>query len=83
MWIGLKMMGSPKNQRQQGEAGNRHVNRNNETHSLAKIVIDAPAEPDRSDDRSEIIIQQHDGGGFARDIRAAPAHGDANMRRFQ
>ena len=70
-------------QRQQRQARNRHVNGKDEAHGLAQIVVDAPAEADRLDDRTEVIVEQHDRRGFARHVRATAAHGDADMRRLE
>ena len=35
------------------------------------------------DDRGEIVVEQDQGRGLARDVGAAPAHGDADVRRLQ
>ena len=72
-----------EHQRQQRQARNGDVNGKDETHRLAQIVVDAAAETDRLDDRAEIVVEQHDGGSFARDIGSAAAHGDADMGGLQ
>ena len=68
---------------QQRQPGDRHMHGEDEAHRLAKIVVDPPAEPDGLDDRAEIVVEQHDRGGLARDVGAAPAHGDADMRGLE
>ena len=83
MWIGPNRMRQAEQQRQQRQAGDRHVHGEDEAHCLAQVVVDAAAEPDRLDDRAEIVVEQHDGGRFARHVGAAPAHRDADMGRLQ
>ena len=73
----------PKTKRQQGQTGDGNMHGEDEAHRLAQIVIDPPPQPDRRHDRAEIIVEQDDGRGLARHVRAAPAHGDADMRGLQ
>ena len=75
--------GQAEHQRQQRQARNGDVNGKDEAHRLAQIVVDAAAETDRLDDGAEIVVEQHDGGSFARHVRSAPAHGDADMGGLQ
>ena len=53
------------------------------SHGLAQIVIDPPPEANGRDDRRKIVVQQDQRSCLARDVSAAAAHGDADMRRFQ
>src|SRR5579859_2553482 len=55
------------------------MNREDVAHCLSEIVVDTPTQSDGPDDRAEIVVQQHDGGRLASDIRAAAAHGDPDM----
>ena len=83
MWIGAEDDRQAEQQRQQRQAGDRHVDREDVAHRLAQIVVDAPAEPDGADDRAEIVVEQHDRRGLARHVGAAAAHGDADMRGLE
>ena len=76
---GREQDGQAKQQRQQRETSNRDMHREDEAYGLAQIVIDAATEFDRTHDRGEIIIEEYDRGGFARHIRSAPAHRNADM----
>ena len=38
---------------------------------------------DRRDDRREVVVQQHEVGGFARDVRADTSHRDADVRLLE
>ena len=79
MWIGVRDQRQAEQQRQQREARDRHMHGHDVGHRLAQIVVDAAAEPHGADDRAEIVVEQDDRRGLARDIGAAPAHGDADM----
>ena len=72
-----------EDERQQRQPGDRHMHGEDESHRLAQVVIDAPPKPDGRDDRVEIVVEEDDGRSFARDVRAASAHGNADMGRFQ
>ena len=69
-------------QRNERESGNGNMNRENERHRLAQIVVDAPAQPDGVDDGCEVVVEEDNGGGFARDVGAAPAHRHADVGCF-
>lgn len=46
-------------------------------------MANAPAHPDGADDRTEVVLDEHDRGSLARDIGAALAHCHANMGGFE
>ena len=69
--------------RHQGQGDDRHVYREHEARRAADVVVDAPALADRRDDAGEAVVEQHQRGGFARDIGAALAHRDADIRGLQ
>ena len=41
------------------------------------------AQAHRRDERREIVVHEHQRRGFARDVRAAPAHRDADVRGLE
>ena len=55
--------------------------REDEAHRGADVVVDVAALPDRRGDAGEAVVQQHDGGRFARHVGAALAHRDADVAR--
>ena len=59
------------------------MDREREGDGLADVVVDAPAEANRGDDRRKVIVEQDQGRRFARHVRAASSHGDADVRGFQ
>ena len=59
------------------------MHREDKGHCLADIVVNAAAQPNGVDDGTEIIIQQDNRRCFARNIRSALAHRDADMRRLE
>jgi len=67
-----------RHQRDQRQSGDRNMDRQNVGHRLLKIIEDAASELDRLDDRSEIILQQHQRGGRQ---RLAPAAARSGARR--
>src|SRR3546814_15751093 len=69
--------------RSKGKPRNRDMHGEDEADGLADIVVDAAAKADGDDDGAEIILHQDDGCCLARHIRAALAHGDADMRRLE
>ena len=75
----------PQHQRQvqqkwgNGKPCDRHMDREDETYGFADIVINAAAEPNGDDDGAEIILNQDDGRSLPCYVRAALAHGDADM----
>jgi hypothetical protein len=73
----------PEQQRDQGEAGDRHMDGENVGHRLAQIVVDPPPEAHGSNDRCKIVIEQDQRGGFAGDVGPAAPHGDADVSRLQ
>ena len=52
-------------------------------HRLRDVVVDAPPEAHSIDDRREIVSEQHECRRFARDVRSAAAHRDADVRGLQ
>ena len=83
MCTGVSMSGQSKINGTSARPGDRHVDGKNKRHRLLQIVENAPARADRFDDGGEIVIEQHQRGGFARHVGAAPAHGDADMGGFE
>ena len=76
--------GRPAQQhRQQRQAGNRHVHRQDVGHGLAQVVKNAPAQAHGAHDGGEVVVQQHDGCRLARHVRTAPTHGNAHMRGLE
>jgi len=69
--------------RDQRQAGDGYVNGEDVGDRLFDVVEDPPPQANRLDDGREIIVQQHRAGGFAGHVRAASAHGDADVGRFQ
>ena len=55
----------------------------NEGDGLLDVVEDAPAEPHGSDDRREVVIEQHERCGLACDVGSAASHGDADVCRLE
>ena len=51
----------------------------NKAHRLLNVIEDPASGPDGFDDSGEIVVENHQRGGFTRDIGAAPAHGDADV----
>ena len=47
------------------------------------VVVNPAPELDRTDDRREVVVQQHERGSFARHVGTTAAHGDADMGRFE
>ena len=80
---GPEDQGQAEEERDQREAGDRHMDRKDVGHRLAQIVVDPPPEAHRPDDRGEIVVEQHQRGGLPRDVGAAPAHRDADMGGLQ
>ena len=72
-----------RDQRQKRKPGNRDMNRDDEPHGLAQIIIDPPPQPHSGGNGFKIIVQKNDRRGFAGHIGPSPAHGDADMRRLQ
>ena len=72
-----------KGQRDQRQTRDGHMHRQDERHRLAQVVINPPPQTHSGDDRAEIIIQQHNGCGFARNIRAAPPHRHTDIGSLQ
>ena len=68
---------------QQRQPGDGDVDGDDIGHRLAQVVEDAAAQAHGLDDRVERVIQQHHRRRLARDIRAASAHRDADVRRFE
>ena len=73
----------PHHKRQKRKAGNRHMHCKNEGHCLSDIAVDPPSQRDRLDDRTKVIVEQHDRGRLACDIGAAFAHRDPDMCRLE
>jgi hypothetical protein len=61
--------GQIEQQRDQSQPGDRHMDREEIGHGLAQIVVDPSAKADSGDDRREVVIEQDQGSGVARDIR--------------
>ena len=61
----------------------RHVHGDEVGRGLLEVVEDAPAEPDRLDDRREVVVEEHQGRGLARDVGAAASHRDADVGGLQ
>ena len=70
-------------QGQKSQAGDRHVNAEDEPHRLSDIVVDATPQRDCLDDRAEIVVDQHDRCGLARDIGAPLAHRNTDVSGLQ
>jgi hypothetical protein len=52
-------------------------------HRLLEIVVDAPAEPYRVDDGTEVVVEQDDRRGLACHVVPTSAHGDADVRGLE
>ena len=50
---------------------------------MTDVAVDAPAQAHRRHQRREIVVDQHQGGSFAGDVRAAAAHRHADVRGAQ
>ena len=72
-----------EHERQERHAGRRHVHRDDVAHRVADVVVDAPPQPHGVDDRAEVVLEQHEMRGLARDVGAAAAHGDADVRGLE
>ena len=59
------------------------MDRDEVAHGILDVLVDASPEAHRRDERREVVVQQHEGGGFARDVRAAIAHRDPDVGRFE
>ena len=68
---------------QQGQPGDRHVDRRHVGQRLAQVREDAPPEPHAADDRDEAVVEEDEVRGLPRDIRAALPHGDADVGGFE
>ena len=75
--------GQAEEQRSERQAGDRHMHGEDEPYGLAQIVVDPSPEPHSLDDRTEVVVEQDDRGGFARDVRAPAAHCDADVGGLQ
>ncbi len=62
-----------------GKPCDRHMHGEDEADGFADIVVDTAAKPNGDDDGTEIILNQDDGRSLPCHIRAALAHGDADM----
>lgn len=56
------------------------MDRDDVAHDLAQVVEDPTAGADAMDEVAEGVIEQHDVGGLARDVGAAPAHREPDVR---
>ena len=65
--------------RDEDDEGLRAVGRQQEDDRLAQVVVDAPALADRAADRGEVVVGEHDLGGFLRRLGALDAHRDADV----
>ncbi len=63
------------------QADDRHVHRDHEGDGLAQVGEHAAPVAHGRHDRREVVVQQHQGGGLARHVGAARAHGHADVRR--
>ena len=59
------------------------MDRENVSHRLAHVVVDAAPEADRVNDGAEVIIEEHDRCSLARHVGSPPAHRDADVRRLE
>ena len=55
------------------------IRREKERDELADVVVDPAAFADGGDDRSQVVVGEHDLGRLARCLRAAPAHRDSDV----
>ena len=83
MCTGSSTSGQPEEHRQQRHPGDRHVDGEDVGHRLLQVVEDAPAQPHGPHDRREVVVEQHERRRLARDVGAAPAHRDADVRRLE
>jgi hypothetical protein len=69
--------------RQQGEQGDRHVDRRHIAHRLAHVAEDPASGTQCLHQRGEAVVQQGQLGCLTRDVGAALAHRRADVRRAQ
>ena len=79
MWTGSSSSGHPRNDGNHRHADDRDVHGDDEGERLPQVVEDPAAEPHRGDDRGEVVVEQDQRRGLARDVGAATAHGDADV----
>ena len=75
--------GQAERQRHQSQTGNRHLHGKDKSSRLAQIVVDAAAEPNCLDDRTEVVVQENDGGSLALNVGSSSAHRNADMRGLE
>ena len=83
MCTGNRNTGQPNSSGSERHAGDRHVDREEVAHRVADVLVDAPAEPHRADDRLEVVLEQHQRGRLARHVGAALSHRHADVRGLQ
>ena len=73
----------PEEHRQQRHAGDGHVHRKDIGDGFAQIVEDTAPEPYGVHDAGKVVVHEDYGGSLAGDIRAALAHGYADVGGFE
>ena len=82
IWIGSRGWSKPAMRRDQQEAEERHVGRDQEDQALLDVVDDAPALAQAVHERGERVVAEHEVGGLPRDGRPA-AHRDGDVGGVQ
>ena len=59
------------------------MHRQDKSHGLAQVVVDAPAQPHRCHDGAKVVVQQHQRRGLARHVGAPTAHRNADVRGLE
>ena len=83
MCTGISSIGQPSSTGSNRQADDGHVHRDHEDDGLAQVGKHAPPVAHRGDDRREIVVQQHQRGGFACDVGAPRAHRHADVGGLQ
>src|SRR5216684_9291925 len=68
---------------QERHAGDWYVHGEKISHRLTQVIVDAAAQPNSAHNRAEVVVQQDERGGFARDVGAATAHRNSYMSRLE
>ena len=83
IWIAVNGVGMPNSGAPSTVENCTDVGGKLEAHELDNVVVDGAAFLDRAHDRGEIVVGEHQGGGFLGHLGAGDPHGDADVGGLQ